>query len=356
VGVVGCGWWSTAAHLPGIAEHPTARISAVADPSRENRDYAAQRFGVEAAFDDAERMLDAVELDAVVVATPPAAHFEPARLALERGLNVLVEKPMVLRADHARELVHLAAARNCELSVGYTWHFSPHVAHVKAAIADGALGPVEHVSSFFGSIARALYAGRPERLSEALGNPEVTPGPASYSDPGIAGGGQVQAQLTHSIALALHLTGLRIARVAAFLEAFELGVDVADAVAVVYSNGAVGAFGSTGGMVAGQEEILECRIFGHDGHALLDVTRGTASLHGRDGTVEELAALGRAERGDNLALYPEQAPVRNLIGMTRGLEPNVNPGALGLHVVEVIEAIYEAAGAGRTVLIAEPAD
>jgi predicted dehydrogenase len=165
----------------------------------------------------------------------------------------------------------------------------------------------------------------------------------------------VQAQLTHSVALALHLTGLRVARVAAFLEGFELGVDVSDAVAVSFAGGAVGAFGSTGGMLAGQEEMLECRLFGHDGHALLDVARGSGSLHGPDGAVEAFPPLGHAEPGDNLALYPAQAPVRNLIELTRGQEPNVNPGTLGLHVVEVIEAIYESASTGTAVSVAGPA-
>lgn len=347
VGVVGCGWWCTAAHLPGIAEHPDATVAAVADPSSDKRAYAAHAFGSNATYETADEMLTAEELEAVVVATPPAHHFEPARAALERGLNVLIEKPMVLSANDARALCRLAEENACELAVGYTWHFSPQVARLRSEIAAGALGEIEHVTSFFGSVARDLYSGNPALLREALGNPTIEPGPDSYADPAIAGGGQVQAQLTHSLALVLHLTGLRATKVAAMVESFELAVDLSDAVSIRFENGAVGALGSSGGMVAGQAEILDCRVLGRKGHALLDVTRGMASIHGGNGCVEALPRLddaGQAGDGvDNLALYPEKAPVRNLIEMTLGRESNVNPGTLGLHVVEIIEAIYESA-------------
>jgi predicted dehydrogenase len=354
LGVVGCGWWSTTAHLPGIAEHPDGEIAAIADPSEKNRAHAAGAFEVASTYGTAEEMLEAEELDAVVIGSPPVHHFEPAAAALRRGLNVLVEKPMVLRVEDGRELVRLAEENGCELAVGYTYHFSPHVGRLREAVAGGRIGEVEHVFCFFGSIVRDLYRGRPESLRKALGNPEVVPRSDTYSDPAVAGGGQVQAQLTHALALALHLTGLRVARVAAFLQSFELAVDLADAVSLSFTNGAVGSIGSTGGMVPGQEEILESRILGHGGHLLLDLTKGAASIHGTEGAVEELAPIRASRSGeevDNLALYPEKAPVQNLIELTLGRAVNINPGTLGVHVVEVIEAIYESSRSERVVAL-----
>ncbi len=56
---------------------------------------------------------------------------------------------------------------------------------------------------------------------------------------------------------------------------------------------------------------------------------------------------------DNLALYPEKAPVQNLIDVTLGRAPNVNPGTAGVHVVEVIEAIY-ASSRQEAVVTLEP--
>lgn len=355
VGVAGCGWWATMAHLPGIVEHPEAELVAVVDPSEAKREEAARRFGAPHAYASVEELLANHELDALVVASSPAHHFEPAAAALARGVNVLVEKPMTVRADEARELVRLARENDCELAVGYTWHFSPHVAELREAIARGRIGRIEHVSSSFASITRDLFRGEPERLREVLGFPSVAPDAATYGDARVSGGGQVQAQLTHNLALVLHLTGLRVRRLAAFLASFELPVDLADSVALEFEGGAVGAIDSAGSLQPGQLESLSCRVLGNEGHVELDVTKGTASIHGPGGKVEELerVAAGEADREkvDNLVLYPEKAPVLNLIDLTLGRAENVNPGTLGCHVVEVIDAIYESARWGQVVTL-----
>jgi predicted dehydrogenase len=356
VGVVGCGWWSTAAHLPGIAEHPQAELAAIADPNADNRERAAEAYAPGVSVESAERMFDLVELDAVVVATPAAEHFEPAAAALARGLNVLVEKPMTIDAVSARELVALADTASAELMVGYTWHFSPQVVRARDEISAGRIGRVEHVSSLFASIARDLYRGHPELLREELGYELTGPADSTYSDPRVAGGGQAQSQLTHNLALALHLTGLRPRLVTAVIESFELGVDLADAVALAFEGGAVGSIDSVGSVLPGQQEILQCRVFGTDGHLALDLIQGTGSIHGAAGETEVLtpAAFSPADREkvQNLVRYPEKEPVKNLVDVTLGRAENINPGALGLEVVEVIDAIYESARTGAAVDLA----
>src|SRR4051794_24973506 len=126
VGVVGCGWWATHAHLPALAANPDAETVALADPDEANRGAAARAFGVARTFASAEGMFDEVELDACVVAVPHVHHAPVARLALERGLHVLLEKPMTLRPEDGRHLVELARAQGVELVVGYPWHYNGH--------------------------------------------------------------------------------------------------------------------------------------------------------------------------------------------------------------------------------------
>ena len=65
VAVVGCGWWSTFAHLPALTRNPAADVVALADPNRANRAAAAAAFGVPAQFDDVEELLDEVPVDQV---------------------------------------------------------------------------------------------------------------------------------------------------------------------------------------------------------------------------------------------------------------------------------------------------
>ena len=65
IGVIGCGWWATRAHLPALVANPDAVIAGIADPDVENRTRAAERFGIgpDRVFADAAAMLDQAGLD-----------------------------------------------------------------------------------------------------------------------------------------------------------------------------------------------------------------------------------------------------------------------------------------------------
>ena len=79
------------------------------------------------ALTDARELLSGGAVDAVVVAVPTADHLAVARPFLERGVHVLVEKPMAASNDEARELARLAEASNAVLAVGQSERFNPAV-------------------------------------------------------------------------------------------------------------------------------------------------------------------------------------------------------------------------------------
>ncbi|WP_326794449.1 Gfo/Idh/MocA family oxidoreductase [Streptomyces sp. NBC_01808] len=342
IAVIGCGWWSTYAHLPALAKRPDAEVVALADTDPARLAAAAGAFGVPAAFPGAAELLDAVEVDAMVVAVPHAAHHPVARLALERGVHVLLEKPMTIEPAHAHELVALARSRGAELLIDYPWHYNPHVLALREQIAAGRIGPVEHVSVLYASTVRELYRGDPEPYRDAFGYPVNAPDARTYSDPDLSGGGQGQTQITHAAALLLWLTGLRPRGVAAFRADFELPVDLADGIAVRFEGGAVGTLGSTGAVLAGLEEIMRLEVFGRDGHILLDVNQGTASVHDAGG-VTELPPLPAAERN------PEHAPVQNLVDLAQGRGVNGSPAEIGRDAVRFVAAMYRSAREGSIV-------
>jgi len=338
VGVVGCGSWSTHAHLPALAAEPRARLVAVVDPDPDARNDASKRFAVPRAFASVAEMLAAVELDAAVVGAPHAAHAAAALPLLKAGVHVLIEKPMVLDPTDGRALLRAAHDHGVELLVGYTWHYNRQVAAVRELILEGRIGQMEFLSCLFGSSVREYYKGNTDAHPE-LGYVRA-PGSTTYSDPAIAGGGQGQAQLTHAAALLLHLTGLRPLMVAATCESFDLPVDLADALIARFDNGSIGTIGSTGGVLAGHPDILEYRLFGSKGHIAFDVMRGVATIHGANGAVEALPELPLADR------YPESAPVHNLIAVAADGAENLSPGDLGQVVVELLTAMYRSSEAG----------
>ncbi len=146
VGVSGAGAWGQNL-LRNVAGCASTKLVAICDPDADARRRAEERYPgsrVHASFD---RMIDYGAMDAVVLASPPTAHFEQARRAIEAGLHVLVEKPMCTTSGEARALVALARERGQVLMAGHTFLYSNLVHEVKRRIDSGELGNVLYIHS-----------------------------------------------------------------------------------------------------------------------------------------------------------------------------------------------------------------
>jgi predicted dehydrogenase len=344
VGVAGAGHWARTAHLPAIAAHPAAELVALADPDPGNLDRSRGRYGIEACFDDPHAMLATTRMDALVIAAPHVHHYPIAAAAIARGVHVLIEKPLVLDPGDGRRLIDAAEAAGVEIVVGYTWHYNEQVLTARRWIAEGRIGSIVYVQSFFGSSPVNLYRGRPEADVYAYGAGEGFDGPlkSTYSDPYLAGGGQGQTQLTHSLALLLFMTGLDPERVAAFMDHGSAAVDVVDALTLRFRNGALGVVGSTGAVVpVSHTDTHEYNIHGSAGHLHFDVMDGSLRLYAEDGITDE-PTLPVADR------YPMGAPARNLVDLARGVGTNGSPVSFGQRTVEVLDAAYRSAGQDGT--------
>ncbi|MFN8568837.1 MAG: Gfo/Idh/MocA family oxidoreductase [Kouleothrix sp.] len=91
-------------------------------------------------FQGYAELFEAVALDAVLVATPHTLHAAEVGAALERGMHVLCEKPLVCDPAQARQLITLAEARDRVLMVSYQRHCDPGYHYIKQLITSGALG------------------------------------------------------------------------------------------------------------------------------------------------------------------------------------------------------------------------
>ena len=350
IAIVGAGWWSTQAHLPSLIHYPAAEVVAIADLSPDKLRAAGNAYGIKRQYTDFRRMLDAEDLDGVVVATNHAAHYEVAREVLTRRLGLMLEKPMVLRAHEARELERLADGGAVPLVIGYPWHFVSQHRQLRERIASGQLGQIQFVSSLFASMVLEFLRGRPQAYASIFNYPVTGPTTATYSEPNLAGGGQGYLQVTHSAALMLWLTGLKPVSVAAFMETFDLKVDLCDAMTVRFEGGTVGTLASTGGIPATQSghQKFECRIFGTRGYATLDVLDGTCMIYGDDGSVQPLDPTPPDKR------YPQEATSRHLVDLLLGrTKTNMSPADVGAGTVELLEAAYRSAAEGRLVRIDE---
>jgi predicted dehydrogenase len=291
-------------------------------------------------------MLARERLDAAVVATYHATHYEVARVCLDAGLHVMIEKPMVLEAAHGRDLLERARAQGREIVVGYPWHYTATARRARELVTSGQLGPVQFVVSLFASMVVEFYRGNPEAYRPVFQYPVTGPTERSYSDARLAGGGQGHLQVTHAAGLLFFVTDLRAARVGAFMERFDVPVDLVDAISVRFAPasgypGAVGVVGSTGNIGVGDGGQHDLRVYCRDGYVLLDMVGGTLTVKRHDRAAEQLEPAVSIPEGDER--YPRFATARNLVDVVLGRAPNGSPGEVGLRTVELLDAAYRSA-------------
>ncbi len=143
-GLVGCGYWGPNL-LRNMLAHPRLRVRCAAERDPERRAQIALRFPAVPLAERAEALFCDPEIDVAVIATEASSHHELVRRALEADKHVLVEKPLALSTEHARNLADLARSRERLLLVGHTFLYNPAVLHLKKLLETGALGDIRYV-------------------------------------------------------------------------------------------------------------------------------------------------------------------------------------------------------------------
>lgn len=345
IAVIGAGWWSTQFHLPSLLSYSPADVVAVVDKDPSKLDAVKQHFGIDRLYTDHREMLEIVHPDGALVALPHALHFSIGRDVLDAGVHLMMEKPFTLKSDDAWDLVRRAQEHRLILTVGYPWNYTSHARAAREAVQSGTIGEIQLVSGLFASMVIEYLRGNPEAYRGSFNFPVTGPGEDTYSNPDVAGGGQGHLQVTHLAGLMFWVTGLRPLDVFAFMENFDLAVDLVDAIAIRFDNGAVGTLASNGGIAQGQRQDHEIRIYGTQGSIILTPIPGTLSIHFPNGEVREFPELGAAES------YPESATSRNLVDMIIGGAETAGPGELGAITVDLLDAAYTSARTGEKVTV-----
>jgi len=133
-------------HLMVLRHVAGVEVVALVDPVIERAQRLATRYGVRGVFASVDEMLAAGGIDAVHVLVPPAFHAEVAQRCLEAGLHVLVEKPMVLRAERVAGLADVAADAGVVLATNHNQTRHPAIRRLENHIAAGRLGRLEHIA------------------------------------------------------------------------------------------------------------------------------------------------------------------------------------------------------------------
>ena len=130
LGLIGCGHWGPN-HIRNFSALEGVAVTDCADGD-EGRLRFVKRLNPSIALTaDYLEILRKKEIDAVIVATPAAGHYEIVKRSLEHDKDVLCEKPLALDVEQAGELVALAAARGKILMVGHTFLFNVGIRKLK---------------------------------------------------------------------------------------------------------------------------------------------------------------------------------------------------------------------------------
>lgn len=144
-GVVGYGYWGPQL-VRNLDRLTMGEVAYIADLSEERRQAAHFEFPGAQVTADLNEVL-ASDVDALVIATPIRTHHKLARMALEHGKHVFVEKPLTANSAQAEELVALAGRVGRVLMVGHTFMYNPAVEKLRSLVQDGDLGNVYYIDA-----------------------------------------------------------------------------------------------------------------------------------------------------------------------------------------------------------------
>ncbi len=197
-----------------------------------------------------------VRMDFLTIVTPNFIHFDPARMALENGFNVVIEKPMTFSLEEAIELKSIVERTGLTLALTHTYSGYPMVKQAKAMVRNGELGKVRKVIVEYPQ-------GWLSRLSEREGNA----GAAWRTDPKKSGKSGAMGDIgTHAAHLAEYITGAKISQLCADLSVVVEGrmLDDDGNVLLRFDNGANGVLVASQ-IAAGEENALSIRVYGEKG-------------------------------------------------------------------------------------------
>ncbi|MFY9688568.1 MAG: Gfo/Idh/MocA family oxidoreductase [Candidatus Acidiferrales bacterium] len=146
VGVIGYGYWgpNIVRNLHGL---DSTRCEIVCDKSSSALARARKAYPSIRAVSDPGEVLRSPDIDAVAVITPVWTHYELAKMALENGKHVFIEKPFTSSAVQAEELIELAARKKLTIMVDHTFLFTGAVRKIRELTESGALGDLYYYDS-----------------------------------------------------------------------------------------------------------------------------------------------------------------------------------------------------------------
>lgn len=197
-----------------------------------------------------------VRADVITIVTPNHLHFEPARMAIEAGFHVVLEKPMTFSLEEARILHQKIQQSTCSFLLCHTYTGYPMVKQARQLVQSGILGNI-----------RKVFVEYPQGWLHDYLEGSKQKQADWRTDPRRSGiGGAIGDIGTHAFNLAEYVTGLEVSRLCASVNTIVAGRKLDDdgAALLEFNNGASGVLMATQ-IAAGAENNISIRVYGEKG-------------------------------------------------------------------------------------------
>lgn len=332
VGIVGAGFWSKLVHIPSFQKLAGYDLVGIASGHRANAEAAAKESGIRRVFDSYRELVDDPDIHLVDIVTPNYLHREIAVAAMAAGKDVIVIKPLAVNLAEANAILDAAAKYGRKVFYAENVPFTPSLIAFKTLVDQGIYGSVFRLKSMHG-----------------VGGPHA----AWFADPKQSGGGAVIDMAVHGLAFLQWFAGpARPVSIYAETGTFVHDFPVEDTSVLIlrYEDGKLAQAEDSWSLPGGFDGRYE--VFGTRGHGFVDLLYGhpIRSVLG-----------GNSEGGSNSIHYhavDDHFVKDGHLGMMAHFLDCLESGAAcrssgedGLRIMELVDAAYRSARAGKSVKI-----
>jgi predicted dehydrogenase len=319
VGIIGCGGMG-GAHAQRLVGMKEVKIAALCDLTEDIAGAFRARHLGEAGkntplYAGSANLYAGTKLDAVIIATPHTTHFELGMEALDQGMHVLMEKPMVTSAPHAYTLAAKVKETGKVFTIGYNTPCTPAFGYLREKIRSNAFGKLELVTGYLSQW----------WMKGTIG--------AWRQDPALSGGGQAYDSGAHLLNSVVWSVESRPAEVFAFVDNHGTRVDINSVISIRFANGVMASLCISGNCPASA------------GPLSFLFENGRVDIDGWGGSYLDVVVKGEPENPELPKI--DGTPDRNFVDTVLGRAEAKTSPLNGIFHTELMDAIYAAAASGQ---------
>ena len=324
--VIGLGGIAQIAHLPILAKMDGVEITAVCDVDKSKSKSIAQKYNVKNYYSDFNTMLKETEADCIVITSPTSMHKEHCIKSMEKGLNVLVEKPLARSYNEASDIVEAAKKSKKKLMVGMNNRFRPDIMMQESFTSAQEIGDIFYIKAGF-------LKRRSTVETWALNKEEA--GGGVFMDLGIV--------LVDIVLWLLKFPKIKGITAVNYYHSFRT-VEDSSFVMLRFANNATVTL-ETSWTLHREDDLFYCNVFGTEGSTSINPLKIYKRMHG---TLVNVTPL-KMEKPANIFKRAYEYELNHFINSVRTGSGLVSSGSEALDRMKIVDAVYKSAKLGKEV-------